>query len=159
MNEENTVIVGIADFKIAKAPKVLKTNLGSCIAVCLYDPNRKVGGMLHFMLAKAAKGAEKIKRAKYADTGMEDLISVLKKEFGVSEKELVAKVFGGAKVIKKITKKIGEENLAAVRDILKKYGIKIIASRTGGEKGYRISFDLNTGKVRVQIFGEEEKEY
>ena len=38
---DNTVVVGIADIKVDKAPKVLKTNLGSCVAVCLYSPAEK----------------------------------------------------------------------------------------------------------------------
>ncbi len=162
MNKENEITVGIADVKVGKAPSILKTSLGSCIAVCLYEPDKKVGGMLHCMLASSA-GTDKtkpgFKKAKYADTGMECLIGMIKDNFQVSEKNLKAKIFGGAKILKNISKNIGLENAEAVRRILKSYGIKIIAEKVGGDKGYKILFNLENGRVIVQIFGEKEEVY
>lgn len=46
-----------------------------------------------------------------------------------------------------------------MRNILQAEGIKIVASHVGGEKGYKVTFDLNTGKVTSQIFGTEPKEF
>ncbi len=52
IDSENIVTVGIGALKIAKSPKIIKTSLGSCIGVVLYDSINKIGGLLHLMLPK-----------------------------------------------------------------------------------------------------------
>ncbi|MCA9408206.1 MAG: chemotaxis protein CheD [Candidatus Omnitrophica bacterium] len=154
---DNVLIVGIADIKTGKAPFLIKTTLGSCIGVCLYHQEKKVGGMLHLMLA-SSEGIVRtgeLKRAKFADTGIPDLIHELKVKHDADISGLSAKIFGGAKVLQGVTSDIGKNNEEAVRTILKQFGVKIIASKTGGEKGYQIEFDLDTGKVLCKIFGQE----
>lgn len=42
--------VGIADMGIAKSPDILRTVLGSCVGICLYDPQKKIAGLSHIML-------------------------------------------------------------------------------------------------------------
>ena len=153
------IIVGIADIKIAKAPSVIKTSLGSCVAVCLYSPSGKVGGMQHLMMPKAPENKAYIKKAKYADTGIAELYKLLNGLCGSPKQDLVAKIFGGAKVLPHVRANIGADNVESVRSILNDMGITIVASQTGGEKGYKIEFDLSTGKVECRIFGGEPKEY
>ena len=52
----STISVGIADLKIVRSPDVLVTfALGSCVGICLYDPNVKVAGMSHVLLPSAAQ--------------------------------------------------------------------------------------------------------
>ena len=55
-NNVNIVTVGVGDLKIAQSPKVIKTSLGSCVGVVLYDSIQKVGGMLHLMLPTVMTG-------------------------------------------------------------------------------------------------------
>ncbi|MFA6583617.1 MAG: chemotaxis protein CheD [Elusimicrobiaceae bacterium] len=149
----NTVLVGIADVRVGRSPQVLKTNLGSCIAVCLYCQAAEVGGMLHFMLASPLpKEREGFKKGKYAETGIPELITVLKSRFGVEQTQLTAKIFGGASLLPGVKHNIGLDNEAAARKYLREYGIRIIASKTGGVKGYKVDFDLGTGKVKCQTF-------
>jgi chemotaxis protein CheD len=161
MDRENELIVGIADIKVGQAPQIIKTNLGSCVAVCLYNAEKKVGGMLHLMLASSSGVSNRValKKEKYADTGIPELLNQLRKSFQITERACVAKIFGGAKVLKTVARNIGDENINAVRNILQAEGIKIVASHVGGEKGYKVTFDLNTGKVTSQIFGTEPKEF
>ena len=158
---ENNIAVGIADIKVTTAPGTLTTNLGSCIGVCLYDKVSKAGGMLHLMMAAAgdAQAKEGFKVAKYADTGIPALIQELQRKCNVSKTSLSAKIFGGAKILKTVSKDIGTENIQAVKNVLKEHNISILASKVGGEKGYKIVFDTNTGKVKCQIFGQAEEEF
>lgn len=161
MDTSNEILVGVAELKVGKSPQVIKTNLGSCVAVCLYSTSAQVGGMLHFMMAKLPEEADlaTIKKAKYADSGIAELFHQLKLTYGLSSSDLSAKLFGGAKVLKEVTHNIGYDNEVAAKSILKEYNVPVIASRTGGEKGYKIEFNLGTGKVKCQIFGEETKEF
>nr|MBO2470888.1 chemotaxis protein CheD [Bacillota bacterium] len=50
-NVARVIKVGMADLQVAKAPDRLVTvGLGSCVAVCIYDPTAKVAGLAHVML-------------------------------------------------------------------------------------------------------------
>lgn len=161
MEKENRQIVGMADIKIGKAPGVITTNLGSCIAVCCYSSKHQAGGILHLMLAKAGDAVNRdgFKKAKYADTGIPELLKKLRDFFKLENSDFSARFFGGAKILQHISQDIGKESEAAVRAILKDLGIRVTAFQTGGAKGYKINLDLSNGKIICQILGEEPKEY
>ncbi len=161
MEEQSTIIVGMADFKISAAPTTITTNLGSCIGLCLYSLRKKVGGLVHIMLSDSKKCSAdtEIKAAKFADTGIPLLISELRANHDVVTSELEAKIFGGAKMLKRTTEDIGADNETAVRSILKESSIKVVRSKTGGDKGYQIDFNLSTGRVTCRQFGEETMEF
>ena len=149
----NAITVGVGDLKITQAPNVLKTLLGSCIGIVLHDPINKIGGLLHIMLPK--KNGNDLKITKYANTGLPYFIYQMVTHAGASRGALYAKIFGGAKMFETNgLLNIGESNELEVRRILKEEGIKIVGSRTGGTKGYNISFDAETGDVTCRIFGE-----
>lgn len=149
----NAITVGVGDLKITQSPNVLKTLLGSCIGIVLHDPVNKIGGLLHIMLPK--KNGNDLKITKYADPGLSYFISHLVTNAGASRGALYAKIFGGAKMFETNGMiNIGESNALEVRRILKEQGIKIVASKTGGTKGYNITFDTNTGGVTCRVFGE-----
>jgi chemotaxis protein CheD len=150
---QNAITVGVGDLKITHSPNVLKTLLGSCIGVTLYDPVNKIGGLLHIMLPK--KNGNDVKITKYANTGLPYFIYQIVTHAGASRSALYAKIFGGAKMFETNgLLNIGESNELEVRKILKEEGIRIVASRTGGTKGYNILFDTETGDVTCRIFGE-----
>ena len=73
-NNGNIVTVGVGDLKIARSPKVIKTSLGSCVGVVLYDSAQKIGGMLHLMLPNCKDRNGKL--SKYADTGIPLLLNL-----------------------------------------------------------------------------------
>jgi len=152
-NTERMITVGVGDLKITQAPHVLKTLLGSCIGVVLHDPIKKIGGLLHVMLPR--KNGNDLKITKYANTGLPYFIYQMVTHTGASRGSLYAKIFGGAKMFETNGLfNIGESNELEVRQILKKEGIRIAASRTGGVKGYNILFDTETGDVTCRVFGE-----
>ena len=67
--------VGMADLNICKAPDVITTlGLGSCIGLVFYDPVSKVGGMVHYMLPDSTKVRNNSNIAKFADTGIDELL-------------------------------------------------------------------------------------
>ncbi len=152
-NVQSEITVGVGDLKITYSPNVLKTLLGSCIGIVLHDPVNRVGGLLHVMLPK--KNGKDLKITKYADPGLPYFISQMVTNAGALRSSLYAKIFGGAKMFETNGMlNIGESNELEVRRILKNEGIKITASRTGGTKGYNISFNTYTGDVTCRIFGE-----
>ncbi|HHT9137667.1 MAG: chemotaxis protein CheD [Candidatus Brocadiales bacterium] len=155
---QNAITVGVGDLKITQAPNVLKTLLGSCIGIVLHDPVNKIGGLLHIMLPK--KNGKDLKITKYADPGLSYFISHIVTNAGALRGSLYAKIFGGAKMFETNGMlNIGESNELEVRRILKEEGIKIVASKTGGTKGYNITFDTHTGDVTCRVFGHSVEVY
>lgn len=71
----NIIKVGMADLNVCKAPDGLTTlGLGSCIGLTLYDPVTKIGGMVHYMLPDSTKVSNNSNKAKFADTGIDELL-------------------------------------------------------------------------------------
>ena len=158
-NNGNIITVGVGDLKIARAPKVIKTSLGSCVGVVLYDSVQKIGGMLHLMLPNCNN--REGKPGKYADTGIPLLLDLMLNQAKSKKNALTARIFGGAKMFNVSSElfDIGRSNIAETERLLKQYSIRITASRVGGTKGHQITLDTETGAVQSRIFGEPVKQY
>ena len=154
--------VGMADLNICKAPNSITTiGLGSCIGVTLYDPVSKVGGMAHVMLPDSTAIKNNTNIAKFADTGVAELLKRVI-EAGATKSRLVAKMAGGAKMFEvsggaAATINVGERNAEAVKKKLGELGIKIIASDTGLNYGRTVILDCNNGDFIIKAVGKELK--
>ena len=74
MNLDEMIKVGMADLKVGKSPDVLTTlGLGSCVGVAIYDPVTKISGLLHCMLPDSTQFRNNSNKAKYADSGIDEL--------------------------------------------------------------------------------------
>ena len=90
--------VGMADYKVGRSPATLISyGLGSCIGVSLYDPIRKIGGLLHIMLPDSTQARASDNPAKFADTGIPLMINDVV-ALGATRARLVAKIAGGAQM-------------------------------------------------------------
>lgn len=146
------LIVGISDWKICRSPDSLITYaLGSCVGICLYDKATKIAGLSHIMLPDSSSIADGAKtRSKFADTAIPDMISAMKQQ-GASASTLTAKIAGGAVMFKSTSNQfnIGERNIEAVKKVLGKLGIPIIASDTGLNYGRTVTFFAENGSLEV----------
>lgn len=145
--------VDVGDFKIGKEGQVLETILGCCVGICLYDERRKIGGLLHTMLPNAPR-SKNIDPVRYFNTGLIEILRVMKSEYGIIETDLTAKLFGGAKLIPNLNQNIGRDNIDNARLFLKQKRIQIVSQRVGGNRGYKIEFYISTGTVKCQLLGE-----
>jgi chemotaxis receptor (MCP) glutamine deamidase CheD len=95
--EEPEVQVSLmqGDICFSAEPKILVTVLGSCVAVCLWDKVRGIGGMNHFVLPSDPNGE---KSTRYGDVSIDELEAGLLR-LGCRMADLQAKVFGGAAVL------------------------------------------------------------
>ena len=153
--------VGMADLKVCKAPDNLTTlGLGSCVGACVYDPVTKVSGMLHCMLPDSTKIANNQNRAKFADSGLDDLIAEMVK-LGAEKSRLVAKIAGGAQMFafsgNNDMLRVGDRNVEAVKTKLSAMRIPIKAEDTGLNYGRTIEFFSETGNLVIKSVGKENK--
>lgn len=144
--------VGVGDFKLGREGQVLETVLGCCVGICLYDEKRKMGGLLHSMLPEAPQG-KNVDPVRYFNTGLIEILRAMQTEFGIYETDLTARLYGGAKLILQSNQNIGQENVDQARRFLKEKNIDIISQKVGGNRGYRIQFDISTGSVKYQLLG------
>jgi chemotaxis protein CheD len=144
---KSRVSLYIGEVAASMSPVVMDTLLGSCVAVCLYDPVLRAGGMNHILLPKCQAGDESPRCGIHA---MELLINKLMK-LGGEKRRFVAKAFGGANVLRGIKMlPIGEGNATFVRAFLATERIPLIAERMGGNHAVHLYFRTDTGKVTVQ---------
>jgi len=143
---EQTIHVIQGDHRVSDHPDlVLTTVLGSCVAACLHDPVRKIGGMNHFLLPDVP-GSRDIR---YASAAMEQLVNSLLKMGGRRDR-LVAKLFGGARMIKGLPD-IGQRNGEAALAFLRGEGIGVSAQSLGGTQARRVRFWPETGRAQQML--------
>ncbi len=140
----------------SQKPLIIHTILGSCVAVCLYDPVLKFGGMNHFMLP--LWNGNGLASPKYGNIAIDKLIEKLIL-FGSMKNSLKAKVFGGSDILShnKNIFNIGERNIEIARKLLEDYKITISSSNVGGNKGRKIRFNTFTGEVIMSWINASEK--
>jgi chemotaxis protein CheD len=150
MNEKK---VGIGEVKIEQGEiKLSAFGVGSCIVIMLYDETRKIGGLAHCLLPFGGDSSLKYPRNAIAE--------MLRQMFqmGVSRDNIVAKIVGGATMFEGFERHaIGKRNVVKTREELNKLDIPIIAEDVFGNWGRSISFNLQSGEVRVRSYRHGEK--
>ena len=153
--------VGMADLKIAKNPDILTTlGLGSCIGIAVWDPMTKIGGLAHIMLPDSTKIRNNSNIAKFADTGIDELIRLML-QAGANKNKLVAKIAGGARMFEvsgaTTVGTIGEKNAIASKEKLKQLGIPLLAEDTGLNYGRTVELDCSNGNYLIKAVGKQVK--
>ena len=153
--------VGMADLNVCSGSDSITTlGLGSCVGIILWDPKSKICGMAHVMLPDSTTIRNNNNVAKFADSGIEELLKrVLAK--GAKRQNLVAKIAGGAKMFSIQNKtdliSIGERNVEASKKKLKELNIPLKASDTGENYGRTVTFYPETGEYHIKRVGKELK--
>jgi chemotaxis protein CheD len=126
------------------------TILGSCVAVCLFDPITKVGGVNHFLLPLwVGEGAVS---PKFGNVAIEKLIARLL-ALGSQSQRLQAKLFGGACVMEAFRSReshLGTKNVEVAQALLKQKGIHLVGHDIGGSRGRKLIFHTDTGTAWVK---------
>lgn len=149
-----TITVGISDLNIARSPDILVTYaLGSCVGICLYDQPAKIAGLSHIMLPSSELSRDPSQSYRYADTAIVILIKKMEAA-GANKSRLKAKIAGGAQMFAAISNSsisnIGQRNVDAVRSMLQKLRIPIIADDTGKDYGRTLYFSAEDGSMRIK---------
>jgi chemotaxis protein CheD len=138
-----------SDVIATREPTVLSTILGSCVSVCLWDRRRGWGGMSHHLLPNGPAEGERASR--FANVAVAQLIAEVT-ALGSDPTDLVAKVFGGARVLRAFSGAnalLGDRNVDSALAALAERGIPVVARHTGGRRGRKLRFSTATGTVLV----------
>ena len=131
---------------ISADPMQVTTILGSCVAVCLFDTTKRVGGINHFMLPLGAGRTTSSPR--FGDVAMKELLDGVRNA-GARLPFLQARVFGGASMFHeiKLAATLGQKNVELALDFLARTGINVIEVDTGGHRGRKLIYRTDEGTV------------
>lgn len=151
LNPAHRINVIQGDYHVSNDTQaVLSTVLGSCIAICLFDPAIATGGMNHFLLAEpdSKSKPDPLKLHLYGAFAMEQLINEMLKR-GANRSTMRAHIYGGSNINKAMAH-IGSSNTSFAREFLTQDGICISNEDTGGSDARRLDLRPATGQVRCK---------
>ncbi len=154
---QNMINVGLAELAVSKEPSDVLTvlGLGSCIALCAFDPVSRVAGLAHMVLPRSRIESDELGvRVKYIETGVPWLLQKMYR-LGVQKSNLIIKITGGARMLNipgnNSILDIGQKNIVQVKETLAKEGLKICAEDLGGGMGRSVRLYVETGRIQVKV--------
>jgi chemotaxis protein CheD len=151
-----TTNIGMGELVVSKDPSDVLAciGLGSCIAMCIWDPVARMGGVAHMLLPTSRSNAEMMgSPAKYITLGVPNLINKMVKN-GASRHNLIVKITGGARMLnipgENNILDIGQRNITEVRAVMKRENVPILSEDVGGTSGRSIQLFIDTGKILVR---------
>jgi len=138
---------------VSPQPCTITTILGSCVSVCLFDSQRRIGGMNHFLLSRPL-GPE-ARPGRFGESAVALLIQQLE-GLGCRPLDLKGKVFGGARINGaggEGRNNLGAENVGVAFELLRRAGIPVVAQDTCGDFGRKVLFHTDDGTAWVRRIG------
>jgi chemotaxis protein CheD len=147
------VYLSPGDLTIRAQPAKVKTILGSCVAVCLWDPERRIGGVNHYLLPiPVGEGA---RDNRFGLIAIPALVLGLTRHGATVATLRAAIIGGGHSVGAAASTRIGDLNAAIADTLLGEYGILVVTRHTGGAFGRKLLFNTGTGELLVRRLGQE----
>lgn len=151
------VQVCMGGMSVGKDNVVFSTGgIGSCVVICMFDKERRIGGLAHSMLPKKRElvADDGDSEAKYVDQAILNLISKLV-HLGANKDALAAKLVGGATMFNifhgRDQKSIGEQNIEIAHDELRRHNIKLMGEDVGGTSGKMAEFNVANAILNVNL--------
>jgi chemotaxis protein CheD len=144
------LVAGIGEMDLATdaSTSLVAYGLGSCVALALWDPRTKVGGLAHFMLPSGSAGGPPVK---FVESGMGVFLAAFEAHGGSTRRAQI-KAAGGAAMlaITASALEIGRRNGEAVTAALRGRGLSIHATDLGGKAGRTVQLEVATGRLQVK---------
>lgn len=149
MTDINTHYLLPGNVFTSQDPFLVTTILGSCVAVCLWEPSLRIGGINHYLLP--LWNGEGLPLPRFGNVAIKKLIEKME-ALGALKSNLKAKVFGGSSINldENGLLNIGGRNTMTAKDILAEERIPILCSDTGGKVGRKLLFHTDTGLVKIR---------
>lgn len=151
------IVIGIGDFGVSNDPggTLITHALGSCVAICLWDPVARVAGLLHILLPDSKINPERasLQPGTFADTGIPLLFHSAYQQ-GAVKARCQVQLIGGAEITTATGQAIGKRNVLAARAMLWRNGVKVEREVTGGNQPRSVWMSSATGEIQITTAGE-----
>lgn len=141
------------DYWFGGADTRIRTLLGSCVAITLWNPRRKLGAMCHIMLPhRGSPKKQDLLDGRYADEAVALMLKDIKRA-GCRPTDFEAKLFGGGSMMSSpaIGVLLPERNILAARQLILQSGWNLLAEHTGGRGSRQLRFDIATGEAWMRF--------
>jgi chemotaxis protein CheD len=144
-------VIGIGEYAVTGDPDatIVTHALGSCVAVCVWDPDAHVGAMLHFLLPESKLNSDRARKqpGAFADTGL-PLLFQTAYERGLNKKRCRVHLVGGA-AVGGGGPDIGKRNVLAARRLLWQNGVMLKGEDVGGHAVRTVTMHVASGQVQI----------
>ncbi len=151
---ERAAVLGLGEWRVTADPAAVLVclGLGSCVAICLHDPLRRIGGMAHTVLPDSTAGRASSSGAKFVDLALPLLLDEMAAA-GASRVHLSADLVGGASMLKgsSLTDvgNVGVRNVESARSVLERAKLALRIDETGGAHGRTVRLKISTGELII----------
>lgn len=141
--------LNLGEYIVLKGEGEIRTLLGSCVGMVLYDKVNKIGGMAHFVLPQSNKKDEPTPF--YGNIAFEKMHNEML-AMGAQKLQIRAKIYGGANIFYNLnfSNDVGEENSEFAKKILIENNIPIKESELGGHLPRGVILDCSNYTVRCE---------
>jgi chemotaxis protein CheD len=154
VTSQRKVVIGIGELAVSKQREdVIVTHaLGSCVAVCIFDPASGVAGMLHFLLPEGNINPDRARKQPgvFADTGIPLLLQTMA-QHGFGKRRAVVKLVGGAEMnpAGAAPFSTGRRNVLAAKNLLWRSGMFVSGHDTGGSAARTAYLSVTDGRLTI----------
>lgn len=130
----------------------LRTLLGSCVAITLWHPTRRIGGMCHFLLPQRQRRNGEPTDGRYGDEAVAEMVKALT-AMGTQPQDYLAHLYGGADTLSGASAapfNIGERNIEQGWSLIDRYGFQLDGVDVGEDIPRTVALTLTTGVVSMR---------
>jgi len=147
-----------AEMHVTDKPSVVRTILGSCLAVTMFNQRLGFSAICHALLpspdSQDADNHEPFNKNRYVESVLPEMIRKMREQ-GIEPNEIEVKVFGGADLMsspeeRKSHRPVGKLNVALALQILETQGFQVSVKDVGGTVGRKIFFYTHSGEVLLK---------
>ena len=142
----------MGEMSVARDGEMLRTLLGSCLGLALYDESRRIGGLAHIVLPNS-KGQNDVP-GKFVDTAIPALLNQMRSLAGADVQPVATMAGGASMFVQTVAAGIGQQNIERCDQILAELGIPVADRHCGGRQGRRMSLDTGNGSVMIELVGQ-----
>lgn len=136
-----------------KSPDCIRTTLGSCIAMTVWHPHKRLGGMCHFMLShRMNRDSATALDGRYADEAFQ-LMAKAALDRGILLRDCEIKLIGAADMLSgpdRSGSRVATDNIDAAHLLAKQYRLRVVAESLGGHGFRQVIFCLMEGKIWIR---------
>nr|WP_295079769.1 chemotaxis protein CheD [uncultured Roseateles sp.] len=130
----------------------LRTLLGSCVAITLWHPSKRIGGMCHFLLPSRSSRGQSPLDGRYGDEAVELLLQSIKQS-GTQPRDYLAHLYGGADTMPdgvNVKFNVGQRNIERGWALIDEHGFQLQDVDVGDFVPRTVTLDLPSGKVEIK---------
>ena len=155
-----SIYLVVGEIYFGKYAKEVKTLLGSCVSVTLWQPRLKLGGMCHILLPEDKEdNMDDPNNTRYAAGAINWFLKHISNN-KTRPSDYIVGLYGGGQMFSSVNNQfgtdIGGKNVKIVRELLAKHGFTIAHEDVSEPKYRNIVMDLSNGRVTIKATAVDE---